>query len=749
MATASNATAAASRASHIGSATSRIDGVAKVTGAAKYIAEFAPPELLHGCVVNSTIAKGRIEAIDTARARAVRGVVAVLTHENRPTIAWNKRKYCDDDAPSGRPFRPLGDAKIVYSGQPVALVVAQDFETARYAASLVEVRYSQASHATDLLAERERAFYPNRSGNEAPTRGDVDAGLAQAAVRHRGEYRIAIEHHNPMEPHAATVVWEGDGKITVHDKTQGAMNTHRYVCGVFGFKDEEVRVEAPFVGGAFGSGLRPQYSLFLAVLAAKALERSVRVVLSREQMFTFGFRPDDLQTIEIGARADGTLTAIKHASIQNTSQFEDYTETIVDWSGLLYACPNVACDHKLARLDLYTPIDMRAPGAATGVNAFEIAIDELAYELRMDPLALRLKNYADFDQNEDKPFTSKALRDAYAQGAERFGWASRPLEPRSMRDGRELVGWGMATGVWEAMQRKAQARATLLSDGRLEIATASADIGTGTYTILAQIAADCLGLPLAAVSVKLGDSTLPKAPLQGGSFTAASVGSAVQAACEALQKAVLAQARSLGDSPLGKVRASAVRFEHGDVVSTRDASKRLSLRDIVASSGRPAIVVEAAAAPSAVEQRRRASYTHGAVFVEVKVDEELGQVRVTRIVSAIAAGRILNPKTARSQIIGGIVFGIGMALTEESMLDHRLGRFMNHNYAEYHVPTHADVPDIDVIFVDERDQHINPLGAKGLGEIGVVGTAAAIANAVYHATGRRIRELPLTLDKLL
>lgn len=737
---------------HVGQPTDRIDGIAKVTGTAKYTAEFAAPDLLYGCVVNSTIAKGRIETLDTTRARAVPGVVAIITHENRPPIAWFDRSYSDQDAPPGSPFRPLRNANIVYSGQPIALVIAQDFESARYAAALVNATYSQSEHATDLLQERERTFEPKRKKagyQPPPTRGDIDAGFAEASARHRGEYRIAIEHHHPMEMHAATVIWEGDGKITVHDKTQGAINTHDYICGVFGFDKGDVRVESPFVGGAFGSGLRPQYQLFLAVLAAKALERSVRVVLSREQMVTFGYRPDDLQTIELGAKADGTLTAIRHESIQNTSRFENYSETIVNWSGLLYACPNVACAHQLARLDLYTPIDMRAPGAATGVTAFEAAIDELAFELHMDPLEFRLKNYAEIDQNEDKPFTSKALRDCYAQAAERFGWASRSFEPRSMRDGRELVGWGMASGVWEASQMKAQARATLSSEGRLEIATAAADIGTGTYTILAQIAAESFGLPIEAVAVKIGDSTLPKAPLEGGSWTAASVGSAVHAACEALKKLVLKQAQAIGNSPLGKARASSVSFERGEIVSKRDARKHLALREIVLSSGSSTITAEATARPSVIGQRRRASYTHSAVFVEVKVDEELGQVRVTRIVSAIAAGRILNPKTARSQIIGGVVFGIGMALHEESMLDHRLGRFMNHNYAEYHIPTNADVPPIDVIFVDEQDEHINPLGVKGVGEIGVVGTAAAIANAIFHATGKRVRQWPITMDKLL
>ena len=736
---------------HVGTPTDRIDGVAKVTGAAKYAAEFPAQDLLYGCVVNSTIAKGWIEALDTAKARAVPGVVEVFTHENRPHIAWFDRSYSDQDAPPGSPFRALRDGEIRYSGQPIALVVAQDFETARYAASLVEARYSQGEHATDLVQQREDAFRPKRkkSGFESPpSRGDADAALAQAAVKHRGEYRIAIEHHNPMEMHAATVIWEGGGKITVHDKTQGVINTHDYVCGVFGFAKDDVRVESPYVGGAFGSGLRPQYQLFLAVLAAKALQRSVRVVLSREQMFTFGYRPDALQTIELGAQREGTLTAIKHDCVQNTSQFENYSETIVNWSGLLYACPNVALDHRLAALDLYTPIDMRAPGAATGVNAFEAAIDELAYELQLDPLEFRLKNYAEIDQNEDKPFSSKALRECYEQGAAAFGWSQRSFAPRSMRDGRELVGWGMASGVWEAMRTKAQARVTLSSEGRLEVATASADIGTGTYTILAQIAAEAFGLPLDAVTVKIGDSSLPQAPLEGGSRTATTVGSAVQAACEALKKIVLDQARSIGNSPLGKPRASSVTFERGDVVLNRDARKRLPLRDIVLSSGKPTLAAQASAAPSRTANRW-ASYTHSAVFVEVKVDEELGQVRVTRIVSAIAAGRILNPKTARSQIIGGVVFGLGMALTEESQLDHRLGRFMNHNYAEYHIPVNADVPQIHVIFVDEKDEHISPLGAKGLGEIGIVGTAAAISNAVFHATGRRVRELPITLDKLL
>ena len=734
---------------HVGNPVDRVDGTAKVTGEARYAAEFDAPDLLYGCVVNSAIAKGSIKHIDVQRAKQVPGVVEVLTHENRPHIAWFDRSFKDDDAPPGSPFRALRNAEIQFSGQPIALVIAQDFETARYGASLIEVGYESRGHETDLANVREQTFERKRWFKPPPSRGDFASAIANAEVSHRCDYRIAIEHHNPMELHAATVIWRGGGRILVHDKTQGAQNTHSYVCGAFGFAKEDVEVLSPFVGGAFGSGLRPQYQLYLAVMAAKALQRSVRVGLSREQMFTFGYRPDALQSFELGARRDGTITAIRHDCIQNCSRFENYSETIVNWGALLYACPNVATSHRLARLDLYTPIDMRAPGAATGVNAFEAALDELAYELGIDPLKLRLKNYSERDLNDDKPFTSKQLRECYRQGAERFGWARRSTAPRSMREGRELIGWGVATGVWDAFQRKAQARATLDAHGQLEIATASADIGTGTYTILAQIAAECMGLPLDAITVKLGDSSLPKAPLQGGSWTAASVGSAVKAACESLRKALLKQAGDVEGSTLGKPRLSAVAFVDGEIRLKRDARRALSLREIVASVPEQRVSAEAKAGPSLLSMARYSRYTHSAIFAEVRVDEELGQIRVTRVVNAVAAGRILNPKTARSQVIGGVVFAMGMVLHEESMLDHRLGRFVNHNYGEYHIPVNADVHDIDVIFVDERDDEINPLGVKGVGEIGVVGTAAAIANALFHATGKRVREWPITLDKII
>ncbi|MGI3901978.1 MAG: xanthine dehydrogenase family protein molybdopterin-binding subunit [Janthinobacterium lividum] len=738
----------------VGTAQRRVDGRAKVTGVARYAAEFAATDLLHGAVVSSAIAKGKIKRINAKAAAAVPGVVKVYTHENRPRTAWFDSAYQDEVAPPGHPFRALYSDTIMFSGQPVALVVADDFETATYAASLVEVTYDAESPNTDLDIERPRAYVPpkKRSGIEPPPkpRGHAEKAYAAAPVKVQQEYRVGVEHHNPMEPHATTVVWEGDGKITVHDKIQGVTNTQGYLKGVFGLSDDKVRVVSPFIGGAFGAGLRPQYQLFLAVLAALDQKRSVRVVLTRDQMFTFGHRPLAIQTVSLGAGIDGVLTSIKHDSIQETSTFEDYQENQVNWSGLLYKCDNTKLTYELAKLDTYTPADMRAPGAVLGLFALEAAMDELAVATGVDPVELRLRNYiADVDQNTGKALTSKALRDCYLQGAERFGWSERDARPRSMRDGRELIGWGMATGVWEAMMQKTSARATLTADGRLEVATASADIGTGTYTILTQLGADALGLGMDDVTAKLGDSTLPYSPLEGGSWTAASAGTAVQMACETVREQVFKLARQLDGSPLANQDLDHVTFSNGRILVTNDPSRSVSLIDAIRSSKTGKVEAEETAEPSAAQAKRFVSYTHSAVFVEVKIDEELGVVRVTRVVSAVAAGRILNLQTARSQILGGVVMGIGSALHEESVLDHNLGRFMNHNLGEYHVPAHADISNIDVIFVDEPDDKASPIGVKGLGEIGIVGTGAAVANAIFHATGKRVRDLPITIDKLL
>jgi xanthine dehydrogenase YagR molybdenum-binding subunit len=730
-------------ATYIGTPTSRVDGRAKVTGAAKYAAEFDASDLAYGSVVASTIARGRIVRIDASEALRVAGVIDVLTHRNRPPMAETDGAYKDDVAPDGAPFRPLYDDRIVFSGQPIALVLAEEWEIAHFAASLVRVEYDEEAHVTDLQRQRDEAFALTAP---AKPRGKADTAFAAAAVRHEGEYYIPMEHHNPMELFASTVIWNGGGKLTVHDKTQGVQNVQRYVCSAFKMKPADVSVVSPFVGGAFGSGLRPQYNVGLAVLAALALERSVRLVLTRQQMYTLCYRPGTIERVALGAKADGTLDAITHEAIAMTSQYEDFARNDTAWSAALYHCANAKYTHKLARLDLCTPSDMRAPGAATGVYALECAMDELAVALKLDPLELRYRAYTDREQTDDIPFTSKELRECYRQGAAAFGWDRRNPEPRAMRDGGELVGWGMATGVWEALQVEITVRVVLTANGHAEIACATSDIGTGTYTIMAQVAADMLGLPLDNLSIKLGDSTLPQSPVEGGSWIAASVSNAIVTTCDAVRDELLRLARAMPDSPLADATPDDVALVNGKIVSKQDASHAVSIADAMRHGAVDRIEQEKSTGPD--EDRSYARNTHSAIFAEVKIDEQLGVVRVTRVVNAVAAGRILNTKTARSQIMGGVVWGIGMALHEETLIDHDLGRIANADLAGYHVPANADIYDIEVIFVDEPDDIINPLGIKGLGEIGIVGVAAAIANAVYHATGKRVRDLPITLDKL-
>lgn len=736
----------------IGMAVSRVDGRDKVTGQARYAAEYPAADLLYGVVVSGTIPRGRITAIRAEAALAVPGVVEVISHLNRPRIRSFDIFYKDMTAPGGSPFRPLYDEKIAYSGQPVALVVAESFEAARYAARLVEVDYEVEPHATSLLENRERFYKPSRlkAGFTPPPspKGHADEVWKKAAIRIEGEYYSGVEHHNPLEMFASTVIRGADGHLTIYDKTQSSQNSRWYVSHVFGLAKDKVTVRNPYVGGAFGSGLRPQYQLPLAVMASIKLKRSVRVVLTRQQMFTFGHRPETQQRVRLAAEPDGTLSAIIHEAVAETSRMEDYVEVVVNWSGELYACEHVRLGYHLVDLDHASPMDMRAPGAAHGVYALEVAMDELSYALRMDPLALRLKNYAEIDPTHGLPYSTKELRACYQQGADRFGWNKRPLEPGTMREGRELIGWGMATGVWDAMQMFARASAVLHADGTLVVSSAASDIGTGTYTAMSIIAADAMGLPLDNVRFQLGDSTLPVAPIEGGSSHVATVGSAVQGACEKLQKTLFKLARKLPDSPLAKARLADVEFKGGRLQLAGRPEVSVALVDVIASSGELRLEEKYMLLPNMLKQMKYQRSTHSAVFCEVRVDPEYGTVRVTRVVSAIAAGRIINAKAARSQIIGGVVWGIGQALHEETLCDHNLGRFMNHNLGEYHVSVNADIHDIDVIFVEEDDRIVSRIGAKGVGEIGLVGVAAAVSNAIYHATGRRVRSTPMTPDKV-
>ncbi len=730
---------------YTGTATSRVDGRAKVTGAAKYAGDFNEGGLAYGAVVEATIARGRITRIDASEARSVPGVIDVITHENRPRVADSDKAWKDDVAPEeGSPFRPLYDDTIKFNQQPIALVVAEEWEIARYAASLVRVDYEKQAFVTDVYRKRDDAIVVEKPDKP---RGDAAKAFAAADVRHEADYFIPTEHHNPMELFATTAMWEAGGPLTVYDKTQGVQNVQQYLCSVFEKKPEEIRVVSPYVGGAFGSGLRPQYQVVLAVMAALKLQRSVRLVLTRQQMYGLGYRPATIERLALGARRDGTLDTITHEAVGTTSQFEEFSRNDTGWSALLYTSPNARYEHRVAPLDVPTSCDMRAPGAATGVYALESAMDELAVALKMDPVELRLRCYSDRDQNEDLPYTSKRLRECYREGAAAFGWDKRKAEPRSMRDGKTLVGWGMASGVWEALQMPTAVRIVMTANGHAEVSCAASDIGTGTYTIMAQVAADSLGLPIENISVKLADSTLPKAPVEGGSWIAASACHAVIATASEVRSELLRLAKLMKGSPLADTVEEDVALSDGKLVSRTQSDRGVSISDIMRHGALERIEKEKTNQVAA--DKAHARNTHSAVFAEVKVDEQLGVIRVTRVVSAVAAGRILNLKTGRSQVMGAVVGGIGMALHEETVYDHGLGRIVNHDIAEYHVPVNADIHDIEVIFVDEPDSLINPLGIKGLGEIGIVGVAAAVANAVYHATGVRVRDLPITLDKVL
>ena len=738
-----------------GMAVARVDGRAKVTGQARYAAEYHAPDLLHGVVVSSTVAKGRISAIDTGAALAVDGVVAVMTHLNRPRMRPFDIAWKDMTAPAGSPFRPLFSDQVFYSGQPVALVLADTFEAARHAAALVRVHYETEPHETALLARLGQARAPRKlkPGFSAPRCiGDGAKAFAAAPVKVDAQFYNGVEHHNPMEMFASTVIYGEDGQLTIYDKTQSSQNSRWYVSHGFGIPKHKVTVRNPYVGGAFGAGLRPQYQLPLAVMGALLLKRSVRVTLTRQQMFSFGHRPETWQRVRLGAERDGTLKAIWHEAIQETSQLEDYVEVVVNWSGHLYACRDIKLGYKVLAHDRYTPLDMRAPGAAHGLHALEVAMDELAYELGMDPLALRLKNHTDASPIEGKPYSTKELRECYRQGAERFGWDQRPPAARSMPDGDELVGWGMASGIWDSLVLVARAHAVLHADGRLVVSSAASDIGTGTgtYTVMSMIAAEQLGLPLERVTFQLGDSTLPLAPVEGGSSHVTTVGSAVHGACDKLKRQLLRMAGALPASPLAGARMRDVGFADGAIFLRHDAARRLELTAVLAGAGVPRLEAKFLMTPQVLKQRKYTRAVHSAVFCEVRVNEELGIVRVTRVVSAVAAGRIINPRTAASQVSGAVVWGISQALHEQSHTDQKYGRFMNHNYAEYHVAVNADIDRIDVIFVEEDDRIVSPqLGAKGVGEIGIVGVAAAVSNAIFHATGKRLRATPITPERLL
>jgi xanthine dehydrogenase YagR molybdenum-binding subunit len=702
----------------VGQPVSRVDGRQKVTGAATYAAEFDIPRVAHGATVRSTVANGRIASIDSTAAERAAGVIAVLTHRNAPRLAYRPHKAVVDAA-VGERLHVLQDDRVNHQGQPIALVIADTLEQANHAATLVRVTYAPETGTTDV--NRIDPVMPTTPQGGRPSetrRGDPEGAFAGAEIKVDQSYVIPRENHNPIEMHATIAAWDGD-RLTLWDKTQWVHNVADEIAAVFGIPAQNIRVVSPFVGGAFGSGLRTWPHVTLAALGARMAGRPVKVMLSRREMYYgVGYRPHTVQRVALGASRDGRLAAIVHDGTQETSSYEEFSEALVSATGFLHSCPNVYTRRRIARMHVHTPTYMRAPGEASGIFALESAMDELAVALNIDPVELRLRNEPEQDESKKLPFSSRSTRECYRVAAERFGWRRRNPEPRLMRDGRWLIGWGMATATYPMNYAPASARARLLPDGTAEVTSAASDMGPGTWTSMTQVAAETLGLPIERVRFKLGDTRLPRAPVHGGSMTMASVGSAVQAACRRAREDALAR---------------------GGANDLADAMRRI---------GQP---VEASADVKPGDESQRFSmHAFGAVFVEVAVDPDLGETRVRRIVGAYGAGRIVNPKTTRSQCIGGMIGGIGMALMEHSVVDARNGRVPNANFAEYAVPVHADAPPImDVIFVEEHDPHVNPLGVKGVGEIAMVGVAPAITNAIFHATGKRIRELPVTPDKLL
>ncbi|MEY2494181.1 MAG: xanthine dehydrogenase YagR molybdenum-binding subunit [Verrucomicrobiota bacterium] len=711
----------------IGQPLTRVDGRFKVTGAARYAAEFARPRLAYAALIQSTIANGRVSTIDLAAAQSAPGVIGILTRENAPQF----KPYPDDLTKKGAPGEsrvPLADDQVHWVGQHLGVVVAESFEQAMHAASLVRVEYENAPPILTLPDERARqnSLQPEKfvgRENLQVKRGDVDAALASAAARIDVTYTTPIENHNPIEVYSTTAEWEATDRVLIHESTRGIKQLQKIVGNAFSVALENVHIVCPFVGGAFGSkGFQFSHTL-LAAAAARQVQRPVKLTFSRPQMFdSAGQRARTEQKFSMGTSRDGKLSALRHATTTHCSPVAEYTEACGNMSRMLYSCPNIDVSHRLLKLNLTTPCPMRAPGEAPGVFALECAIDEMAHKIDLDPLEFRLRNYAETDENEKKPWSSKKLRECYQRGAEKFGWSKRNRKPRSMQaKNGDLIGFGMATAVYPAAQQPAGATATLTRDGIVVVRSATHEIGTGTYTAMSQFAADTLGLPLEKVRFELGDSQFPLAPNNGGSWLTASVAPAVMGACAELKKKVTDLA---GNWP----------------------SDQAALAKLLERGGE--IIAEFKSEPNKEERAKFSFHSFGAIFVEAHVDS-LGQARIKRVAGVYDVGRMVNPRLARSQIMGGITFGIGMALMEATLPDENMGRVLNANLAEYHVPVCADTPEFEIDFINEPDPHMSDLGVRGVGEIGIVGVPAAVANAIFHGTGKRVRDLPITLDKLI
>ncbi|BAY29045.1 aldehyde oxidase and xanthine dehydrogenase, molybdopterin binding protein [Nostoc carneum NIES-2107] len=724
----------------IGKPFDRVDGKLKVTGEAPYTADVAIENLTYGVIFQSAIANGKIIQIDTSAAAVVPGVIDIITYQQTPSLI---------KIPLFSPPQPQPTAKddnIYYDGQHLGIVIAQTLEQAETAASLVKIIYEEAPPTVTMadaeIFEPESIFFGIMPGKI--TRGDVEAAKAQADVLVEQIYTTPMEHHHPLEPSATIAIWEGDN-LTLYETTQGISATQKAIASFLNIPQENVRVISKYLGGGFGCKALLRSHTILAAIASRQVKRPVKVVLTRSQMYTAcGHRSQTQQQLTLGATTEGKLTVIHHIGTCLTSLFDDFVEPVGVATTMMYACPNLEIKYRLARINAATPTFMRGPGEATGMFALESAMDELAYTLNIDPIELRLKNHADIDPHKGLPWSSKFLKECYQKGGEIFGWCQRNPIPRSMRDGYFLIGWGMASATFPTNVGTASVKVEIFASGEVRLQSGTQDIGTGTYTVMTQVAAEVLGLP---VKFELGDSNFPKAPNTGNSITVASVSPAVYKAASAARDRIIQMASKDPNSPLYQSQAEDITVESGQIFLKHDHSRRDSYTDILRRHELESLEVTEQTSPNP-EGKQYAKHSFGAIFVEVAVDEVLGEIKVRRCVGVYDAGRILNFKTARSQVLGGITWGIGMARMEKTVMDTNQGRIVNANLSDYLIPIHADIPNIEVQFIEEPDPYVNTLGTKSLGELPIVGVAAAISNAVYHATGKRIRDLPITLDKL-
>ncbi len=736
----------------VGSSISRKDGVLKITGQARYAADHPIKNVAHAIALMSTIARGRITSIDSAAAAKAPGFLAILHHGNVPKVYRASNDVKSATKP-GEVRVVFEDDRVYYGGQYVAVVVAESLQQAQFAASLVKITYDAEAPAVEIGKAKDSLYDPGESFGDklAYQRGKPEAAYQASAIQHEATYTTPTEHHNPMEPSASIAEWSGD-ELTLYETTQWVVGARNTVAEMLGIPLEKVHIVSPFIGGGFGcKGFIWPHTL-LSAIAAKAVGRPVKLNLTRKQMFSAcGHRSETIQKISLGANAEGRLNAIMHDSTVYTSIVDEFVESCGATIKQLYSCPNVQIAHHAARLNIATPTPMRGPGENPGLFAFESAMDELAYKVKTDPVRLRLLNHADKNEHTGQPFSSKYLKECYQVAGDQFGWSKRNPEPGSMRDGKLLVGWGMATATYPGMRSPGAAKVRILQDGSAIVSSATQDMGGGTYTTMAQVVADVTGIAIGRVRSQLGDSQLPPAPVSGGSMTTASVLPAVKKAAEGALKKLIHAAVANDKSPLHGRKEEEITAAEGRVFTKGSAPESgILYADVLKGQMLAAVEGESALQPGE-ERKKYAFQSFGAQFVEVIVDPEIAKITVSRVSSAFDVGRIINLKTARSQAYSGIIMGIGMALMEHTIYDQRDGTVVNSNLADYAVPVNADIHSIDVSFIDKPDPYIDDqgMGARGVGEITVTGVAAAIANAVYHATGKRMRELPISPDKLL